>query len=373
MHCVPFPVRRSTSALFYATNIVLSPVIYGVGLVGNLLLLLMLQRRFLRKESAVYVYLTGIAVVDVLSLLVRIPRSLRDMEILPINSSYSKPMAYAAWMCYGADYVFRNSSSWCLAFACIARYISARWPYSPRRFTRISSSRIAVFTLFMFSAMVNFARFFEISAIEVQGHCFPGASLWSEARTSFSRRVGFGVVYPWITACLCYIVPFILIVIFISLLSHATGGAHLRPSRVCHEALRKPRNEDQREIQLTVSVFVITMTYFALETPTIIKHVMLAAMGPTLEQNDFFYEFTLIADCLSLISCTLNFFHLSIFSHDFRKTFTRTFCFLCTRCMGDEYFEGVSCSPCCSGKEEEPVYKDKSLEWFYSSGNTRLC
>lgn len=363
--CLTFPVRRSTSALFYTTNIVLAPVIYGVGIIGNLLLILILNRRYLRKENAVYVYLTGIAAVDILDLLVRIPRSLRDMEVLPVNMSYSKAMSYASWMCYGADFVLRNAATWLLVFASIVRYISARWPFNPRRFTRISSSRIAVFTIFMFCAMLNFARFFEVSAIEVQGHCFPGQELWMEGPTSFSRRPGYSLVYPWLIVSLCHFLPLLLIFIFLCLIGHYVKWRHFSPSHVCHHALRKPRNEDQRELQLSITVFIIIVTFIILETPNILKQVLLAAYGRELDENQFFYEFSLIADCLSLIRCTLNFVYLSIFSYDFRKTFTRTFCCLCGKCMADEFYEGFTCCPCCcSSKDEDPVYKDcdKSLE-----------
>ncbi len=94
--CITFPVRQTANPLFYTTNIVLSPILFGLGIMGNLLAVAVFNHSHLRRESPLYVYLSAISVVDTLTLLLLIPNSIQDMEVLPPNVTYSRMMAHVA-------------------------------------------------------------------------------------------------------------------------------------------------------------------------------------------------------------------------------------------------------------------------------------
>ena len=75
--CVPFPSRSPASATVWGVDMVLVPMVFGLGLCGGILSLMVLHRANLRKESAVYVYLAGLTVLDLITLLAVVPKTLQ--------------------------------------------------------------------------------------------------------------------------------------------------------------------------------------------------------------------------------------------------------------------------------------------------------
>ena len=88
--CAPFPDRNPVPVVVYAADVVLVPVLFGLGLFGGLLSLVVLHRASLRKESAVYVYLAGLTVLDIVSLLTVVPQTIQVIDSMGVRQERQK-------------------------------------------------------------------------------------------------------------------------------------------------------------------------------------------------------------------------------------------------------------------------------------------
>ena len=347
-NCITFPVRQSSDALFYTTNIVLSPIVFGLGTMGNLLAVIVFSHGTLRKDNPLYVYLGAIATVHVFTLLLLIPSSIQDMEMFPPEVTYSKLMVYVTTYSHGLTQMLRQVATWILVFAVLVRYTNVRRLFEKPRWTRISASRIIVFVVFLFCMMVNFPRFFAVAVTEVEGHCFKDVTLWHFNYTDLGTHHVFATVYPWVVVSVGYAVPFSLIFIMAAMLLARVRISRLKATTL---ALHTPKDVDDNEVQISGMLLVVVAVFFALEIPDAACHLWFAIAGPTLRRTMEFYHFQLIAHFLGTLHCCVNFGIYILFSSDFRKICRRTFCCLCN--AADEYTEPITCaSVCCCSRRE---------------------
>lgn len=359
MTCVTYPLHpRNDDVIFYVTDVVLPPLIFGSGLFGCLLLIVLLNCRYLRRDSSVYVYLVAAAVVDLLAIAAALPCFLRDVEALPVGLSHSWEMAYAVWLARALGPVCLHSAAWFTALAAVVCYAGVRFDdESPSRWTRISLSRVAVFVLFLFCALLNFTRLFDSQVIEVSEHCFAPLSLWTVNATQFGLDLTYREIHPVIVSFFGHLLPLSVVLLFALLIGcHENGGRRLLLGRGPAAAifLRTPADRDGRHVQLNVSVFCVSVAFLLLESASAADSVVAAffeVSSASVDQGQgqgLTNHFRSVARCSSLLRCAVNFVLLALFSHDFRKTFRRNLCCLCPPPKDDEYFEASTCcSSCC--------------------------
>ena len=356
--CVVFPVRQASNPVFYTTNIVLMPVIFGLGIMGNLLSLVVLNRSSLRRESPVYVYLTGLAVMDLLRLVINVPVAIRDMEVLQPDVTYSYDMVLLATYAEGFAHLFKHTATWLISFVGVVRWVGLRWPRLRLRWRKISASRVVVFLLFVLCCVLDFPRFFQARVVPVVGHCFSGMTLWHWQYTRFGSHPAYIAVYPWVVTIIGYLLPFFLLLVFGVLMALYAPWSRIVRAKII---LRSPRDDDEGELQLTAMLLVMSSIYLLLELPACMVQILVSLNDrQVLATNNRFTDFSLIADCLSLMHCSVSFIVYNLMSGDFRKAFRRSFCCCCD--TGDEYYEPVSCTSvmnscgvCCCGDEQEEV------------------
>ncbi len=92
MNCSHSPLRPLHPAI-YVTNAVIVPLLFGIGVLGNLVTIVIFNRSYIRVQNSMFVFLTGLAVVDLLTLLVVAPGCLHDMGALSTELGHSKLMA----------------------------------------------------------------------------------------------------------------------------------------------------------------------------------------------------------------------------------------------------------------------------------------
>lgn len=211
------PLQHTENPVWVVTNAVLLPVQLSIGIIGNILTIIVLNVAHMRTSSAIYVYLTALATFDLLTLLMTIPTFLRDMDILSLEVGFSEEMATYVTLYNGFANIVKHSATWVIVFVALVRYMAISRPFRKRRWTRISASRIIVFLIVVACVVVDLARFFEFDVVTMTDHCFP-VQLWTYEYTEFSRGVLFIDVYPWVVTTLVFFLPFLLIVIFNSLI-----------------------------------------------------------------------------------------------------------------------------------------------------------
>ena len=344
--CVTFPVRQTTDVIFYVTNVVLIPLLFGIGLMGSLLGLIVFNHRYIRRESAVYVYLSGLSAMDLFTMLAIVPSAIRNMEVLPPEMTYSRLMTQVNIFAEGFEGVFRHSATWLMTIAVVVRCAGVcETPGEDSRLSRISVSRVVAFLVFLFCALVNFPKFFESAVVEVTGHCFTGLSLWDRKATDFGRSEIATFILPWAECAASYALPILILTICIIVLCFLTGWRELcrRPL-----ILRHAPNADDREWQLTVALLTTASLYTLLEIPNVVCHCLLGVYGQTIHDNDHFNSIFAVANCLSLVHVALNVIIFALNNADFRKALGRSCCCMCN--TTDEYYEPYVCCSCCRSR-----------------------
>lgn len=391
--CTQYVLHPPTGVVFYLTDVALPPLVFGLGVAGNLLLLLVLNLRQLRRDSAVYVYLAAMAGVDLFALLCAVPPFVRDVELLPVPLAHSRPAASAIWVRRAVEPILRHSAAWYAALAVIIRYATVgdatveadsdtsdrpSTPESSSRWTRISSSRIVAFVIFVACALLDFTRFFDAAVVPLVGHCFnPEWSLWAVNRTHFAvTRPGYAEIQPATSALAGGAVPLATAALFAVILWLTTTGCSCcrRRSDGCSKSLpivgktrsaclHIPTNHDEREYQLTVTVVAIVIAAVCLDGPRAALDVAEAFHFGGATANDVImtadsiayhreasvtatvlYYVELVSRCLSLMRCAVNFVIIATMQYDFRKTLRRSCC-CCCQTSDDIYYEPVAC--CC--------------------------
>lgn len=211
------PLHYTENPVWQATNAVLLPVQLSIGIIGNVMTILILNMAHMRTSSAIYTYLTALAVLDLLTLLMTIPTFLRDMEIFSLDVGFSEVMATYVTLYNGFGNIVKHSATWIVVFVALVRYFAISRPFRKRRWTKISASRIIVFLIVVGCVVVDLARFFEFEVVPMTDHCFP-MRLWTYQYTKFSKGVLFIDVYPWIVTIFAFFLPFILIMLFNTLI-----------------------------------------------------------------------------------------------------------------------------------------------------------
>lgn len=341
--CVPYSFHPALDPVFYLTEVLLPPLLFGVGVLGSLLLLAVLNCRSLRRESSIYVYLTGLAAADVLSLACAVPRFVRNVDAFPIELAFSRGMAFAVWVERGLSPFCVQSAAWMVAMTAVVRFAGIRFQSSPSRWTRISLSRVVVFVLFVFCALLNFTRFLDTEVVQLSGHCFEPLSLWSQNVTRFGLNSVYSELHPVVVSFLGYLMPLCVTLFFVLLVGCGPNGCSLlgRPPFI----LRTPMDRDEGEFQVNVSVLAICTALLVLGTPSAVCSVFDAFFKDSMDET-FVYYFQMVARCLWLLRSTLGFLIMALINYDFRKTLRRGCC-CCCPAQDDEYFEPVTCCLCC--------------------------
>lgn len=92
--CVVYPPHLADDQWFYLTHIIATPIIFGAGVLGNLVCIIVFNNKTLRMAHPTYAYLNGLGIMDFLGLCLMIPRYIQECEALPVQQTHSKVMAH---------------------------------------------------------------------------------------------------------------------------------------------------------------------------------------------------------------------------------------------------------------------------------------
>ena len=321
---LPSGLRHTKETLFVITNIILVPILVSVGLVGNIFTLIVVNRRDMRKQSSVYVYLTGLAVSDTCILSLVLPLTLRDADLLPAKLVYSRAMVLYYVIQYCLTNIFKHTATWIMVTVAIIRHYGISQPLSSGRCMTVKTSRATVCVIFTCCVMLDAPRFYELDAYLLQNMCYD-TPIWVWGYSEFGRSENYYNVYPWVIVVLCFIIPFSCILVFNTLLL-----VNISASRIKGKAVVRDHDYKRKETQTTAMLMTVIMVFFLLELPDSIGNVFLAIAGvPFASKSKRFSEFLLCANSLSLLHSSINFIFYSMISSEFRKGFQATFCRVC--------------------------------------------
>jgi len=360
--CIEYQLRPRTGTLSYITNVVLPPIIFSVGSAGNVLLMFVFSRRSMRRDRAIYVYYTAVAVVDALALICAVPSFIRDVELLPVSDAYSPSLANIIWTCRAVQPMLRHTAAWLTATAAGIRCAVVRLG-SSTQWTHVGSSRVFMLVVFVACVLLDFTRFLDSAVVELTDHCVAGGSrLWSHNSTALGRRRFYAELQPIVSAVAGGTIPLALSLMFALVLL----VSHLHCCRRDPVDLRAPFDNDERDYQLSVTVFVVSAAFFLLDGPAAavrlagVFHFRLAVDTGNEDLNTL----TLFVGVLSLTRCAVNCVIIVAINREFRKTTQRELCRCCSSSNGVR-FEPVTCCrpPCCPRHRRAWFDREKRIPW----------
>lgn len=338
--CRVFPVYRADDICFYITHVVMSPIVFGVGVLGNLTCIVVLNTRFIRKANPTYAYINGLAIVDILYLLLLIPRYLQESGTLPMEISHCRIMAHAVNITNGATEIFTHCGPWFVLMAAVVFLAGAEtksYKNHKPAWLKISVSRIIAFVIFLASVLLNFPRFFESSVKEVKNHCLEGlVKLWGFEPTSLGQNLLYTDLYPWIVTGLSFFLPYSILIILA-----ITIPVKLRIKQFCKTKVTVTNTlkfNGKRVLQLGKCLFVLIILFAILETPANVKSLLVALYGEEFKKSKGYEEFVLISELLHRIRASIPFLLYSLLDGAFRKSLRRILC-----CASDDFYEPCVC------------------------------
>jgi len=342
--CIEYQLHSSTGVLFYVTDVVLPPIVFSVGLAGNLIVLVVLSRRSMRRVSAVYVYFAAVAAVDLVALFCAVPSFVRDTDLVPLSVTHSRSMAYIFWARRAVEPMVRHTAGWLTATAVGIRCAAIRpgtIAGSSAHWRRISASRVVAFVIFVACVLLDFTRFLDAAVVELADHCFAGVRLWSHNVTALGSQRFYVELQPAVSTLAGEALPVALSLMFALILF----VGHLKCCRRTPPVARRTSVDDaKRDYQLSVTVFALSIALFVLDGPTAalgLTRVLYFRSSSATGSEDL----SMIARCLSLARCAVNCVIVAVVNYDFRKATRRTFC-CCYRSSDDDvYFEPITCCP----------------------------
>ena len=361
--CVEYELHPRADALFYVTDVVLPPIIFVVGVVGNLLLIVVLSSRSMRSDNAVYVFYSAVAVVDLMALFCAVPTFLRDADLLSLAVANSRSMAYAVWARRAVEPILRHTAGWLTATAVGMRCAAVRLDTvdgSSVLWTRISTSRVVAFVILVACVLLDFTRFLDAAVVELTNHCFVGVRLWSHNVTALGRRRFYAQLQPTVSTLVGEVLPLLLSLLFALILVVELLRCCRRtsPTDVRYD-------DDERDRRLSVTVLALSAAFIVLDGPTAalglarVFYIRSSAATGSVHSHTLYSDLSLIARCSSLARCCLNCVVVAVVSYDFRKTVRRTFC-CCCPAVDDVYFEPVAC--CRQQTDYDDLPKTLSLD-----------
>ena len=177
--------------------IICSPILIVVGTVTNVLSIIVLTRKQMRKHTTMF-YLTVLSVGDICVLffgLFRIwTRVLLDIDYRNISEFMCKMQAFLS-------YFLLQFTSWTLVAVTVDRYISVCLPFKCKDICTRQNARVAIFGIFMTLAVLNFPLFLGVN-LEKDG----------ESVRCTNHQILNWYVWAWFDMCVYCIIPFLIMV-----------------------------------------------------------------------------------------------------------------------------------------------------------------
>ncbi|ELU14421.1 hypothetical protein CAPTEDRAFT_207119 [Capitella teleta] len=287
--------------------IAVSPIILIVGLVGNILTLVVMNRPS-HRSSSVSIYLSTLAISDSLVLILDFINNWfkmnLDIKLLEMDETFCK-----FHRCF-FDAVF-TTSSWLILAVSIERFIAVWFPLKAKRLCTIKTARITCCVL-------------PLLALACYAHRVPGWHLDKTGRcNTHPKHRNFQEIYvPWLSAVLYSYGPIVMLIVFNGLIVF-----RLKKMASKRDAMTSNDKSSSQERRITITIVVICVAFILLTLPLALFYIFQFAMGEFFDQRPTTALAETIVLILGLSNHAVNFFLYVMSSAGFRAEVRRVVCF----------------------------------------------
>ena len=307
---------------------ILMPLVVLFGVIGNMLNIAVLTRRWMR--SSTNCYLTALAVSDTMYLILSFMMSLYHHGGVFQSSGYWIFMMLVARP-------FLNVSSatgvWMTATFTLERYIGVRYPMKGKVLCTPRRARFIIAVVIVFVVILTLPDFFTMKlTYKTEGN----RTIAVPEPTSLGKRPSYTIGYNLTNQAFFTFIPLTLLITFNSLLIKTVWKAmKQRKAMTKMVVVQNDRTEKHHREQhrITTMLIVVVLVFLVCQTPQGIanlyfflnetwgKMTKLMIVRRTILGN--------VCNLLVAINCSCNFILYSSFSVKFRRTFRKLFC----RCL----------------------------------------
>lgn len=308
-------VKRGTSTgqMFFTY---VTPIIFIIGLVGNILSLMVFLTKNMRRLSA-SLYLAAISSADLMALLFYVLIEwLRRGGLSSISSHVTVPFLERNGVCHVIlflTYNFRFLSSWLVVCFTLERYIGVCHPLKRRRnISDMSSSRKLITVVVLISVLVSLFR----PWLNTENHIGPNEVPWCIRRNEY-QMISF--VYDCVFCVSITFLPFFIITCLNALIIRKLimRNKYHRRSRIISE-------ESIIRLEFTIILIAVSFCFVAFNTPYAVvwlTHFINSSAG-TITNGRIINEtqhILLFTKTIYFMNYSVNFFLYSITGAYFRK------------------------------------------------------
>ncbi|XP_064652070.1 FMRFamide receptor-like [Lineus longissimus] len=306
------------------TSRIVAPTIAFVGIMGNIINIVVLTRRWMR--SSTNCYLTVLAIYDTLYLL--IATSLFFFRVYP-DIRYTMEYTYYFWIARPLSNVCSNTGTWLTVTFTVERYIGVCHPMKGRVLCTVERARYIIAAVCALAFLSTLPDFFDTDVVRPDVN----ATKYEMTR-NHGHEILTQIGYYWINPTVFTFIPLILLAVFNSLLIYSVMEASkLRKSMANIEvtATDNRRERQQREQQrITIMLISVVVVFFLCQLPSACLLIVQKVYDDVRKTEKLRHTIAgNVFNVFVMVNSAINFLLYSLFSTKFRNTFKRIFCRCC--------------------------------------------
>nr|CAD7205759.1 unnamed protein product [Timema douglasi] len=305
---------------------VMVPFIVGVGVLGNVVTVVVLTRS--RMRSSTNVYLTALAVSDLLYLLLVFTLSL---EYYPnfhdvTHHVYWQIRPFAQWLTDSAS----NTSIWLTVSFTVERYIAVCHPMRGKMLCTESRARKVILVVYIACFLSTVTTPFEW--IICQSYNGTAVIHYYMDSTKLGVNETYRTAFYWFTSITFILVPFTALGVFNSILIYIVHKSRRQRYQMTQTEQRDNSTQSQ-ENKITVTLIAVVVLFMFCQIPTALVLFYTSFQEPLRgsTKDNVLRGLGNIFNFLNAVNAACNFILYCAFSDKYRRTFLTTFFGRCYR------------------------------------------
>uniref|UniRef100_A0A183BL20 G_PROTEIN_RECEP_F1_2 domain-containing protein n=1 Tax=Globodera pallida TaxID=36090 RepID=A0A183BL20_GLOPA len=314
--------QENVSRLNWLIYIYIAPLIIGIGVVGDLLTVVTLTHPSLKRKD-IYIFLTFLAVIDLLAQLSVIPPILWILDY----RFCSRPAAiYYAHIAFPLANALMGASVWVVVLLTLYQFRAVCYPL---RSSTAQMDRRFVYCLFTLAFLANFCIYAPWALKRVIYKIPPGILRCSLVICDRPMDTPWFHIYEWVREFLTRLLPFVLIAYFnVNILITYRSNKKDRLSLSSQSFHRKAvvEKSEKEEKRLFTVLFAITIIFFLCTIPAAPVTIFISDQQ---SQSLPFQIFRSASNLLEITKFALNFYLYCLINPDIRRV-----CLQVLKCSG---------------------------------------
>jgi hypothetical protein len=314
--------------LKFALEGVVLTVVCCVGIIGNIINIIVLSRKMMVKKSNTSIYLTALAIVDIIVTVATLPISVGRIMELPELSRYQGFYAYFIVYIYPCQRMFHDTANWITVALTVERYIAISLPLFYKSICSPSRARLIIFAIFVIIMALSIEPFFRLHLRPVLDPVTKEYKMMAFL-TDFGKSNFSTTITHFIHLIISFLAPFLLLSIFNGLLIRSLHRAAANRKALSASG-QAGRMVDKQHWEITRLVITLVALFLLLNLGVAVASTVATVGGvtggTTIYTTLVFTVFMRIANVTSLLYMALHVFLYSAASESFRNELKAACC-----------------------------------------------